>query len=82
MLVHEFDDLLEARPFRPFRVYTADGHYALVRSPQHAWHAPAERTIFIASGGKKPRTHIIDLHLVSRFTRVRSAGNGNGKKHS
>ena len=84
MLVHEFDELMEATPFQPFRVYTADGRSVLVRSVRHAWHAPADRTVFIATGdGEKSRKHIIDLHLVSKFTiqkRSGGGGNGNGRR--
>jgi hypothetical protein len=85
MLIHEFDELMEAEPFRPFRIYTADGRAVLVRGPRYAWHAPADRTIFVATGsGNTLRKHIIDLHLVSRFTMVKRRGegghgNGNGK---
>jgi hypothetical protein len=80
MLFHEFDDLMEAKPFKPFRVYTADGKRGvLVKGRQYAWHAPADRTIFIAAGHRK---HIIDLHLVTRFTfEDRSNGNGRSKQH-
>ena len=88
MLVHEFDDLMDATPFKPFRVYTADGRSVLVRGREYAWHAPADRTVIIASGrGSRPK-HIIDLHLVSRFTIGAKRkgdgdgnGNGNGKSH-
>ncbi|HEY8667562.1 MAG TPA: hypothetical protein VIL86_12910 [Tepidisphaeraceae bacterium] len=81
MLVNEFDDLMEAIPFQPFRVYTADGRSVLVKSRQFAWHAPAHRTVFIASGSGDSRVHIIDLHLVSRFTiRTGEKPNGNGKR--
>jgi hypothetical protein len=78
MLVHEFDDLMEAKPFRPFRVYTADGKRGvLVKGRSYAWHAPADRTVFVATGHRK---HIIDLHLVTRFTfESGDTGNGNGK---
>lgn len=80
MLVHEFDDLMEAKPFKRFRVYTADGKRGiLVKGRQYAWHAPADRTIFIASGIRK---HIIDLHLVTRFSfEDRGNGNGRSKQH-
>ena len=65
MLVHEFDDLMEARPFQPFRIYTADGRSVTVKSPEFAWHPPAHRTIWVAEG--EERVHMIDLHLVTRF---------------
>ena len=79
MLVHEFDELMEAIPFRPFRLCTSDGRALRVRDPRMAWHAPADRTVFIATGGPNSRRkHIIDLHLVSRFTIDGSSGDGNG----
>lgn len=80
MLIHEFDDLMEKVPFHPFRIYTADGRSVRVQSARHAWHAPAERTVWVKSGvGEQGRTHIIDLHLVSKFTvEKRASGNGNG----
>jgi hypothetical protein len=84
MLVHEFDALLDAMPFHPFRVYTADGRSVFVATPKHAWHGPAERTVFVANGqGENTRFHILDLHLVSRFTldkRSGKNGNGNGRR--
>ena len=83
MLVHEFDELMEAQPFRPFRVYTADGRSVRVKDPRMAWHAPADRTVIIATGSPgRIRKHIIDLRLVSRFTLESGPsghGNGNGK---
>lgn len=80
MLVHEFDNLMERVPFQPFRMYMADGRMIRVKSPRLGWHPPADRTVFIASGGPKSRTHIIDLHLVTRFTVAGQKGDSsNGK---
>jgi hypothetical protein len=86
MLVHEFDALMDATPFLPFRIYTADGRSVRVPTVQHAWHGQADRTVFVASGqGEATRFHILDVHLVSRFTlekRSGKNGNGNGgRKH-
>ena len=67
MLVNDFDDLIEAQPFHPFRLFMADGRSILVRSPEFAWHPPAGRTVFIATAKGTPRVHMIDLHLVTRF---------------
>ena len=78
MLVHEFDDLMEARPFHPFRIYTADGRSVLVKSPEFAWHPPASRTVWIASGRGDQRVHVIDLHLVTKFT-MAAKGDLDGK---
>jgi hypothetical protein len=77
MLVDQFDELMEARPFHPFRVFTADGRNIVVKSPEFAWHAPANRMIWVASGKGDQRVHLIDLHLVTKF--VISTSNGHAK---
>ncbi len=83
MLVHEFDNLMEAEPFRPFRVHTAGGKSILVTAPEYAWHAPTTRTVFIAgTSGSKKRVHIVDLHLIARFdveVGDIEGGGGNGR---
>ncbi len=81
MLVHEFDQLMEARPFQPFQLVTADGRSVPVKSPEFAWHAPAGRTVFVASGKGDDVVRIIDLQLVTQFVvGFRANGNGRGKK--
>lgn len=79
MLIHEFDDLLEAEPFKRFRIVTSDGRSLLVPSREFAWHPPASRTIWVANV-KGDRTHMIDLQMVTRFViDERSSGRGNGR---
>ena len=65
MLVDNFDELWQARPFRPFSVHMADGRSILVRSPEFAWHAPAHRIVWIAEGAGDARVRMVDLHLVT-----------------
>jgi hypothetical protein len=65
MLVDNFDELWRARPFRPFSVHTADGRTILVRSPEYAWHAPANRIVWIAEGSGEARVRMVDLQLVT-----------------
>ena len=79
MLVDKFDDLMVAKPFHAFRIYTSDGRTVTVKSPEFAWHAPASRIIWVASERGEGRVHMIDLHMVTRFT-VNPGGNGNGKR--
>jgi hypothetical protein len=78
MLIHEFDELLEAQPFQPFRIITADGRSLRVPSREFAWHAPASRIIWVASRRGDERVHMIDLQLVTQF--VVAAGDGRGKR--
>jgi hypothetical protein len=80
MLIHEFDELMEARPFKRFQLVTSDGRSLLVPSPEFAWHPPASRTVWVATP-KGDRTHMIDLQMVTRFIIDERPGtNGHGKK--
>jgi len=65
MLVDNFDELWMARPFKPFLVSTDDGREILVRGPEFAWHAPANRIVWIAEGPGDGRVRMVDLHLVT-----------------
>jgi hypothetical protein len=80
MLIGDFDSLMEARPFHPFRIYTSDGRSVLVKSPEFAWHPPANRIIWVASGRGDDRVHMIDLQLVTKFVLTSSNGKSNGSK--
>lgn len=80
MLVHEFDDLMDGKPFKPFEVVTSDGHSLLVKSPEFAWHPPGSRTVWVASGKGDGRVHMIDLHLVTQFVIHEGNGSTSGKK--
>src|SRR5437588_11398033 len=61
MLVDQFDELIEATPFQPFRIYRSDGRTMTVRSREFAWHPPASRIVWIASGRADDRLHMVDL---------------------
>ena len=77
MLVHEFDELMEVKPFVPFEIVTADGRAVRIKSPEYAWRTPNMRTIIAYSPDM--RMHMIDLQLVTMFVRE-PEGNGRGKK--
>jgi hypothetical protein len=79
MLIHEIDELLEARPFQAFTVCTSDGRALLVKSPEFAWHPPASRTVWIASGRGDSRVHMIDLQSVTQFV-ISAAQSGRRRK--
>jgi hypothetical protein len=79
MLIHQFDELLEAEPFKRFRIVTSDGQSLLVPSREFAWHPPASRTIWVATV-KGDRTHMIDLQRVTKFVIDERSNGGNGKK--
>jgi hypothetical protein len=80
MLVDQFDELMESRPFQPFRIYMSDGKSVMVKSPEFAWHAPASRIVWVASTRGNERVHMVDLHLVTRFTVNPPGGNGRRRR--
>jgi len=79
MLIHEFDQLMEAEPFKRFHVVTSDGRSLLVPSREFAWHAPASRTVWLASVDGK-RTHMIDLQMVTKFVIEERGRDGKSKR--
>ena len=79
MLINEFDDLWQAKPFRPFRMRLSDGRSVLVRRPQLAWHPPGY-VIWVSDRASGP-VRMADLQLVTELTLERGRGdNGNGRK--
>lgn len=78
MLIHEFDELMEA-PFTPFSLVTADGREVRVKSPEFAWHPPDTlRTVFVATGPRDV-VRLVDLHYVTQVIIGRN-GQGSGKR--
>ena len=80
MLIAEIDELLEARPFQQFTVVTSDGRELLVKSPEFAWHPPANRIVWIASGTGESRVHMIDLNSVTQFVLGTGPSRNGGKR--
>jgi hypothetical protein len=80
MLIGEFDELLEAKPFTPFEIITADGRALRVKSPEFAWHPPdSTRTVWVAKGSGGAA--LVDLdHITQVVVGGRSSANGK-KKH-
>lgn len=78
MLIGEFDELLEAKPFTPFDLVTADGRALRVPSPEFAWHPPGStRTVWVAKDGG--RAALVDLHHITQVI-VGGRSGVNGKK--
>ena len=79
MLINEFDELLEAKPFTPFQIVTADGRSLQVKSPEFAWHPPAStRTAWVAKddGGAA----LIDLHHITQVVVGNPTGTNGNKR--
>ena len=65
MLIHEFDELMETKPFVPFNLVTADGRSVRIRSPEFAWHPPGSvRTVWVAK--ENGTAALVDLHHVTQ----------------
>ena len=47
MTVQEFRSVLEALPFRPFKVYLADGRKVAIRHQDYALLSPTGRTLIV-----------------------------------
>ena len=78
MLISEFEELLEAKPFTPFELITADGRALRVRSPGFAWHPPdSTRTVWVAKDSSGAA--LIDLHHITQVV-VGGRPNANGRK--
>ncbi len=60
----------KASPFRPFRVYVADGRNFNVPHRDFMWRHPAGRSIFIAAG--EDAYEVIDMLMITTL----SIGNG------
>lgn len=66
MLINEFDELMETKPFSSFTLITADGRAVRITSPEFAWHPPHTlRTVIVATGPGEVVQHI-DLHYVTQ----------------
>ena len=63
----------DARPFKPFTIYLADGTSVAVAHPELLWRTQGGRTIFVNTGGED--VTIIDLLLVTKIT----FGNGRSR---
>jgi hypothetical protein len=70
MTVEQLRQMHQARPFRPFRLHTADGRHLDVKHPEYLAHTPSGRTIMVA----KPDDsfEVIDLLLVTSLEALNS----------
>jgi hypothetical protein len=78
MLISELDELLEAKPFTPFELITADGRALRVRSPEFAWHPPGStRTVWVAKDSGI--ASLVDVHHITQVV-VGGRPSANGRK--
>ncbi len=78
MTVQEIRKLYEARPFRPFSIHMADGHYVRVAHPEFMATAPAARTVVVYQSDGS--FDIVDLLLVTALS-VQANGAARKKHH-
>jgi len=67
MVIGNVEEILERKPFRRFRIVTTDGESILVKSPEFVWFPPAANRIIWVATGKGDETHMIDVHMVTKF---------------
>ncbi len=65
MTIEKLEELLNSKPFYPFRVFTSDGDSFDVKSREFVWRTPGGRTVYIATGVGE-QVQIIDWFLVSK----------------
>lgn len=63
MTIEKFMEFVQAQPFRPFTIHTADGRSFYVPRPEYVARSPAGRTVVVNYG--KERLAILDLLLVA-----------------
>ena len=68
MLVHEIDELLEARPFQPFTVRMEDGNAYPVPARDFISLSPNGRTLIVF--GEAGKIKLLDSMLVTEIERV------------
>ena len=73
MNIHALQEMLRARPFRPFNIHLADGRSLPVDHPEFVGQTPTGRTIGV--GLANGAIEIVDLLLVTRLEpRMNGAG--------
>jgi len=75
MLIHEFDELMEKKPFQPFTVHRGDGSTVDVLSREFAFLYPGGRTLLVsvprvarAKDEEDFEEHRIDVFLITKLT--------------
>jgi hypothetical protein len=66
MTTEKIKELYQARPFKAFTLYLADGSIVPVKSPEFMWMTPGGRTMFVSQGGEA--TDIIDILMVTKVS--------------
>lgn len=74
MTIEKLREVHQAKPFRPFSLYLADGGTIRVSHPESLAYSPSGRTIVVIS--PDDRTQFVDLLLVSRI----ELGNGTRRR--
>ncbi|HZN68784.1 MAG TPA: hypothetical protein VFB66_26125 [Tepidisphaeraceae bacterium] len=78
MTTERLNEMLDARPFRPFALRLADGELVRVEHPEFVARSPGGRTVVVFS----PDDHmkILDLFLVTSLETVPPGKNGRKRR--
>lgn len=77
MTSERLNEMMAAKPFRPFALRLADGELVRVEHPEFIARSPSGRTVVVF--GSDDQMKILDLFLVTSLETV-TAGRKNGRK--
>lgn len=66
MTLEKLKEVMDRRPFRPFKVWSGDGSVVDVRGQEFIMRTPGGRTVYVATG--KEEVQIIDWFLVTKIS--------------
>ena len=80
MTIEQLREMLQARPFQPFRIHMADGRHLDVVHPEFLARSPSGRTISVAT--PHDVFEVIDLLLVTSLEPISDGTKRRGRKRS
>ena len=78
MTAERLNEMMAARPFRPFALRLADGELVRVDHPEFIARSPSGRTVVVF--GSNDQMKILDLFLVTSLETVAAGKNGRKRR--
>ena len=78
MTAERLNEMMAARPFRPFALRLADGELVRVDHPEFIARSPSRRTVVVF--GSNDQMKILDLFLVTSLETVAAGKNGRKRR--
>lgn len=71
---HELLEVLQSRPFQPFRIFVSDGATYVIRHPDLVWVSPTSALVGAPEGDRAgpaiERFNIVDLGHITRLEQI------------